>query len=184
MATISQPDVRELCVLKALQFNTQVKYLRVRCVDLVFTAKEVLQCDDNFTKNLLRVVWVPFVTSDVALLHAVLLFASSLFRSSMTTHAQVVDFDKLSKMAFQAMNESLSAKDSMLATMATMAQYEAFWQDRVACSKHMSALRQFVTLRGGLPALGLNGLLERMLRAIDCQTAHAIGLERSFQTDR
>lgn len=124
---------------------------------------------------------MPFVMQDVALLHAILLFAASLFRSSMPKHAQVVDLFQLKDMAIQAMNGSLSTKDSMIATMATMAQYEAFWRDTNAFSTHMSGLRQFVGMRGGLDALGLEGFLERMLRAIDHHTASMTGLERSFK---
>ncbi|KAG9615039.1 hypothetical protein KCV04_g16438, partial [Aureobasidium melanogenum] len=122
---------------------------------LTFTAKEVLQSDDASTMALLRSTWMAFVMADVALLHAVLLFAASLFRSSMAAHAQVVDLFQLKDMAIQAMNENLSTKDSMIATMATMAQYEAFWRDADAFSTHMSGLRQFVEMRGGLAALGL-----------------------------
>ncbi|KAG9737219.1 hypothetical protein KCU75_g17057, partial [Aureobasidium melanogenum] len=88
---------------------------------LTFTAKEVLQSDDASTMALLRSTWMAFVMADVALLHAVLLFAASLFRSSMAAHAQVVDLFQLKDMAIQAMNENLSTKDSMIATMATMA---------------------------------------------------------------
>ncbi|KAG9761903.1 hypothetical protein KCU73_g2159, partial [Aureobasidium melanogenum] len=151
---------------------------------LTFTAKEVLQSDDASTMALLRSTWMPFVMTDVALLHAVLLFAASLFRSSMAAHAQVVDLFQLKDMAIQAMNENLTTKDSMIATMATMAQYEAFWRDADAFSTHMSGLRQFVEMRGGLAALGLEGFLERMLVAIDFNLARTTGHERSFDPSR
>ncbi|KAI5272040.1 hypothetical protein E4T47_04649 [Aureobasidium subglaciale] len=151
---------------------------------LTFTAKEVLQSDDAATMSLLRSVWMPFVMTDVALLHAVLLFAASLFRSSMPAHAQVVDLFQLKDMAIQAMNESLSTKDSMIATMATMAQYEAFWRDADAFSTHMSGLRQFVEMRGGLSALGLDGFLERMMVAIDTNLTRTTGHDRSFASSR
>ncbi|KAI5236521.1 hypothetical protein E4T42_09447 [Aureobasidium subglaciale] len=129
-------------------------------------------------------VWMPFVLTDVALLHAILLFAASLFRSSMPAHAQVVDLFQLKDMAIQAMNESLSTKDSMIATMATMAQYEAFWRDADAFSTHMSGLRQFVEMRGGLSALGLDGFLERMMLAIDTNLTRTTGHDRSFALSR
>ncbi|KAG9641271.1 hypothetical protein KCU98_g9036, partial [Aureobasidium melanogenum] len=151
---------------------------------LTFTAKEVLQSDDASTMALLRSTWMPFVMTDVALLHAVLLFAASLFRSSMAAHAQVVDLFQLKDMAIQAMNGNLSTKDSMIATMATMAQYEAFWRDADAFSTHMSGLRQFVEMRGGLAALGLEGFLERMLVAIDFNLARTTGHERLFDPSR
>ncbi|KAG9512627.1 hypothetical protein KCV07_g9336, partial [Aureobasidium melanogenum] len=151
---------------------------------LTFTAKEVLQSDDASTMALLRSTWMPFVMTDVALLHAVLLFAASLFRSSMAAHAQVVDLFQLKDMAIQAMNENLTTKDSMIATMATMAQYEAFWRDADAFSTHMSGLRQFVEMRGGLAALGLEGFLERMLVAIDFNLARTTGHERLFDPSR
>lgn len=152
--------------------------------DLTFTAKEVLQSDDASTMALLRSTWMPFVMTDVALLHAVLLFAASLFRSTMAAHAQVVDLFQLKDMAIQAMNGNLSTKDSMIATMATMAQYEAFWRDADAFSTHMSGLRQFVEMRGGLSALGLDGFLERMLVAIDLNLARTTGHERLFASSR
>ncbi|CAD0093243.1 unnamed protein product, partial [Aureobasidium mustum] len=87
-------------------------------------------------------------------------------------------------MAIQAMNGNLSTKDSMIATMATMAQYEAFWRDADAFSTHMSGLRQFVEMRGGLSALGLDGFLERMLVAIDLDLARTTGHERLFASSR
>jgi hypothetical protein len=127
---------------------------------------------------------MPFVMSDVALLHAVLLFAASLFRSTMAAHAQVVDLFQLKDMAIQAMNGNLSTKDSMIATMATMAQYEAFWRDADAFSMHMSGLRQFVEMRGGLAALGLDGFLDKMLVAIDSNLARTTGHERLFASSR
>jgi hypothetical protein len=127
---------------------------------------------------------MPFVMRDVALLHAVLLFAASLFRSSMAAHAQVVDLFQLKDMAIQAMNGNLSTKDSMIATMATMAQHEAFWRDADAFSTHMSGLRQFVDMRGGLAALGLDGFLEKMLVAIDFNLARTTGHERLFASSR
>ncbi|KAI4747786.1 hypothetical protein E4T50_01881 [Aureobasidium sp. EXF-12298] len=151
---------------------------------LAFTAKEVLQSDDAPTMALLRSTWMPFVMSDVALLHAVLLFAASLFRSSMAAHTQVVDLFQLKDMAIQAMNGNLSTKDSMIATMATMAQHEAFWRDADAFSTHMSGLRQFVDMRGGLAALGLDGFLEKMLVAIDFNLARTTGHERLFASSR
>ncbi|KAI4716780.1 hypothetical protein E4T48_06981 [Aureobasidium sp. EXF-10727] len=153
-------------------------------IDLAYTAKQVLQSGDAPTMALLRSVWMPFVMTDVALLHAVLLFAASLFRSSMSAHAQVVDLFQLKDMAIQAMNGNLSTKDSMIATMATMAQYEAFWRDAEAFSTHMSGLRQFVEMRGGLSALGLDGFLQRMLVAIDLDLARTTGHERLFASSR
>ncbi|KAH0341602.1 hypothetical protein KCU81_g6146, partial [Aureobasidium melanogenum] len=151
---------------------------------LTYTAKDVLHSDDAPTMALLRSVWMPFVMTDVALLHAVLLFAASLFRSSMAAHTQVVDLFQLKDMAIQAMNENLTTKDSMIATMATMAQYEAFWRDADAFSTHMSGLRQFVEMRGGLSALGLDGFLEKMLVAIDLELARTTGHERLFASSR
>lgn len=170
------------CNTKSLGLGSILR--RAYKTDLTYTAKDVLHSDDAPTMALLRSVWMPFVMTDVALLHAVLLFAASLFRSSMAAHTQVVDLFQLKDMAIQAMNENLTTKDSMIATMATMAQYEAFWRDADAFSTHMSGLRQFVEMRGGLSALGLDGFLEKMLVAIDLELARTTGHERLFASSR
>ncbi len=126
---------------------------------------------------------MPFVMTDVALLHAVLLFAASLFRSSMAAHAQVVDLFQLKDMAIQAMNGNLSTKDSMIATMATMAQYEAFLEDADAFSTHMSGLRHSLRCAVGLRHW-TGRFLEKMLVAIDINLARTTGHERVFASSR
>lgn len=83
-------------------------------------------------------------------------------------------------MAIREINGALedpqrATSDQLIAAVAKMASYEALFGDRQIFNTHMTGLLRMVSLRGGLPALGLGGLLERILLWIDSNAAHITG---------
>jgi hypothetical protein len=68
-----------------------------------------------------------------------------------------------------------------IAIVAQMAAYEALFGDRKTYRTHMQGLTQIVRLRGGLLALGLDGLMKRCLLWIDSNTSLITGLPLSFE---
>lgn len=69
-------------------------------------------------------------------------------------------------------DERRGTSDQVIAAVAQMAAYEALFGDRSVCNTHMQGVTRMVSLRGGLPALGLEGLLEKLLLWIDSNVAH------------
>ena len=61
-----------------------------------------------------------------------------------------------------------------------MAAYEAIFGEADAYKAHMAGLQRMIVLRGGLPALGVNGLLERMILWIDCNASQLLGCDWTF----
>lgn len=70
--------------------------------------------------------------------------------------------------------------DALVAAMLTMAQCEAGVGDGAAYATHMEGLRRLIALRGGLGSLGLEGLLEGLVRWVDRCGSRWIGGERYF----
>ena len=72
-----------------------------------------------------------------------------------------------------------ATSDQMVAAVAKMATYELLFGQREAFHLHMTGLQRIVSLRHGLQALGLQGLLERNLLWIDANGAEMKGNEPS-----
>lgn len=88
-------------------------------------------------------------------------------------------------MAIRAINEALedpvrATSDQLIAAVAKMAQYEALFGDKAIFNTHMTGLLRMVSLRGGLPALGLDGLLERMLLWIDVNASSVMKVHKVY----
>lgn len=152
-------------------------------------AHDFLNAGDSATTDLLRLQWMPFVMTDIALLHATLLVAATLFGSPPGPRRHTIDLIQLRGMAMGAINDALqdqfrSVSDQIIGAVATMAQYEAFWGENDPESKayqlHMQGLVHLVRNKGGLPSLGLNGLLQKLLLAIDYHASRSTGIEVFF----
>jgi hypothetical protein len=78
-------------------------------------------------------------------------------------------------------DDSRRATDRTIAIVAQMAAYEALFGSRKIYRTHMQGLTQIVRLRGGLLALGLDGLIKRFLLWIDSNTSLITGLPLSFE---
>lgn len=118
--------------------------------------------------------------TDRASLHAVMLMAASHYGNVRGSRSHTIDILQLRGMAISEINGALedpnrATSDQLIAAVASMASYEALFGDRRIFNTHMTGLLRMVSLRGGLPALGLDGLLERILLWIDANAAHITG---------
>lgn len=143
-------------------------------------ALDIPDLDGPDAKGLLRTVFFPFVLTDPAPLHAVMLMAASHYGNVRGSRSHTIDILQLRGMAIREINGALedevrATSDQMIAAVAKMACYEALFGDQNIFNTHMTGLLRMVSLRGGLPALGLDGLLERILLWIDSNAAHITG---------
>jgi hypothetical protein len=135
--------------------------------------------------GLLRSHFFPFVLTDPASVHAVMLVAASHFGRVRGSKAHTIDLLQLRGMAISEINSALAdetrgTSDQLIAAVAEMASYEALFGDRSICNTHMQGLTRMISLRGGLPALGLDGLLERLVLWVDSNTSHITGTRLYF----
>jgi len=140
-------------------------------------AVDIPDLDGPDAKGLLRTLFFPFILTDPAPLHAVMLMAASHYGNVRGSRAHTIDLLQLRGMAIREINDALAdsqraTSDQLIAAVAKMASYEALFGDRQIFNTHMTGLLRMVSLRGGLPALGLGGLLERILLWIDSNAAH------------
>jgi hypothetical protein len=77
-------------------------------------------------------------------------------------------------------DDSHGITDQLIAAVVQMAAYEALFGDSVICHAHMQGLTRMVSMRGGLPTLGLDGLLERLVLWVDANISHLIGSRLYF----
>ena len=132
---------------------------------------------EETTRYLLHTRYFPFVMSDLAPIHAFVLVAVSIYNKKYGPRSHFIDILQLRGMAIAEINSALeddvrATSDQIIAAVATMAAYEALFGDRAIFNTHMTGLLRMVSLRGGLPALGLDGLLQSVLLWIDVNAAH------------
>lgn len=105
--------------------------------------------------------------TDAAPLQALMRMAASHYSLGRGTQSRVIDLLQLRGLAILEINKALEdglrvTSDHLIAAVATMASFEALFGDRNIFHMHMTGLLRMVSLRGGLPARGLDGLLERI----------------------
>lgn len=133
----------------------------------------------------LRTRFFPFCLTDRASLHSVMLLAASQYGNVRGSRSHTIDVLQLRDMAMSEINGALkegprATSDQLIVAVATMAAYEALFGDRRIFNTHMTGLLRMVSLRGGLPALGLDGLIERVLLWIDSNASHLANLNPYF----
>lgn len=106
--------------------------------------------------------------------------AASHYRTIHGARSHTIDVLQVREMAMAEVNSALrdpvrSTSDQIIAAVAQLASYEALFGDRNIFNMHMSGVTRMVSLRGGLSALGVDGLLERILLWVDSNTAHITG---------
>ena len=143
-------------------------------------AVDIPEHDGPQTKELLRSRYFPFIMTDPAPLHAVMLIAASQYSNVHGPRSHAIDLLQLRGMTIREINRALedpvrATSDQLIAAVAQMACYEALCGDRNIFNTHMTGLLRMVTLRGGLDRLGLDGLLEHILLWIDVNAAHITG---------
>lgn len=148
-------------------------------------AVDIPDLDGPDAKGLLRKVFFPFVLTDAASLHAVMLIAASHYGNVRGSKSHTIDILSLRGMAMAEINRALAdpqraTSDQVIAAVSQVASYEALFGDHQIYNTHMTGLLRMVSLRGGLPALGLDGLIERLLLWVDANAAHIMGTHIYF----
>ncbi|KAB8237407.1 hypothetical protein ETB97_001377 [Aspergillus alliaceus] len=149
---------------------------------LMDMAVDIPELDLPGNKGLLRTSWFPLVMSEPALFLVIMLLAASHY-ASLNEHTADMKINLLSLRceAVQAINDSLKyqrpdrVSDALVGAIAKMGSYEAMFGNIDNYSVHMKGLTRAVGLRGGLTALGLNGLLRRIVVWIDRNAAFLHG---------
>nr|POE80812.1 hypothetical protein CFP56_56885 [Quercus suber] len=138
---------------------------------------DIPNLDGPTVTGLLRRRLFPLIMTDAATLHAVLLLAASQYGRRHGPRSHTIDLLQLRGMAIREINRALTdpargTSDQIIVAVAEMATYEALFGSHETFKTHMTGLTRMVTLRGGLPALGLDGLIERILLWVDANVAH------------
>ncbi len=141
--------------------------------------------DGPDSKGALGARFIPFCFTDLASLHAVMLMAAAHYSNARGSRAQTIDALHFRGRAISEINNALqdparATSDQTIAAVAQLAAFEALCRDRDAFNTHMTGVARMVSLRGGLAALGLDGLLERVLLWIDSNAAHIAGTKVYF----
>ncbi|KAI9930009.1 hypothetical protein ASPWEDRAFT_167675 [Aspergillus wentii DTO 134E9] len=149
-------------------------------------AVDIPELDQPGNRGLLRTSWFPLVMTEPCLFLVIVLLAASNYASVHQTSMDLkLNLLSLRCEAVNSINRALDDRhgavdDALVGAIAKMASYEAMFGDLDNYSVHMQGLRQVVGLRGGLPSLGLNGLLRRMVVWIDRNGAFLNGSSLYF----
>lgn len=135
--------------------------------------------------NLLQTAWIPFVLTDVVLLNAILLLSAADLTMRKGDASITIDLITLRGMALRKINERIqdtfkSQSDEVFGAILVLAQYEVLFGDIDTYQTHMSGLQRLVQVRGGISALGLDGVLARMLLWVDINGSAIIGQRPCF----
>lgn len=134
---------------------------------------------DSTSRQLLRSHFMSLAFTDSASLHALMLNAAAHYAKLRGTKAHGIDILQLRGMAIEEVNRALmdqrfaerATSDHLILAVGKMATYELLFGHRNIFHTHMTGLQRMVGIRGGLQALGMNGLLERSLLWIDSNAA-------------
>ncbi|KAK3677640.1 hypothetical protein LTR78_002490 [Recurvomyces mirabilis] len=148
-------------------------YLSNMAVDIPGIAETEIQ-------SRLQTRFGPFVMTDPASLHAVMLVAATRFGRIRGPRSHAIDLLQLRGMAIREINRALedetrATQDQVIIAVAMMACYEVLYGDQAVFNTHMTGLLRIVSLRRGLPQLGLEGLLEAILLWIDANGSSLLG---------
>lgn len=153
--------------------------------DLVHMAVDIPELDQPGNKGLLRSSWFPLVISDVAIFHTIMLLSASNAASINPDLYSKSEVLRLKSDAILSINAALTsdrrwASDAMIGAIAKMAGFEAMHGNLEAYRMHMAGLVRMLELRGGLNALGLGGLIRRIIVWIDLNSATLLNIDRYF----
>ncbi|PNS18413.1 hypothetical protein CAC42_6230 [Sphaceloma murrayae] len=133
----------------------------------------------------LRKQWIPLTMTDPAAFYAIMLMAATAYSCLNVQLAHAINLMALKGKALAAINQALSDpkrrfNDATIAGIMKMASYEAAFGNTEVFHAHMDGLERIVRMRGGLPELGWDGLLERMILWVDTNASHALGCGWKF----
>ncbi|EOO02337.1 hypothetical protein UCRPA7_2093 [Phaeoacremonium minimum UCRPA7] len=150
-------------------------------------AVDIPELDQPGSSGLLRTQWFPLVLSESAAFQIILLLSASNFAvvssaaaTGIRPHLLQMKCDAIRAINEAFLSEDKRLSDAVIGAVAKMASYEAINGTREAYQVHMAGLEKMVSIRGGLSALGLNGLLRRIIVWIDINSAILQGTPRFF----
>ncbi|KAL9099314.1 MAG: hypothetical protein Q9163_005172 [Psora crenata] len=145
---------------------------------------------DAGTPFILRKKWFPMVITSPAILYVVLLTAASHYAAIHTLlprkpiqaillHLKQQTLTSTNGL-IRASPKDQPMSDTIIAAVAKMASYEAMFGTPTLFHTHMRGLQNMIKARGGLEALGLDGLLMRMVLWIDINSAFLLNSKAYF----
>ncbi|KAF2863567.1 hypothetical protein K470DRAFT_210331 [Piedraia hortae CBS 480.64] len=149
-------------------------------------AIDIPDLDPATTASWLRTRLLPLMYTDKASLHAVMLLAAAHYTQAHGQNSHAVDILSLRGLAIAEINQALregrqrATSDQLILAVAEMASYEAAFGSRDDANTHMRGLHRMVLMRGGLPSLGLNGFVERVLLWIDSNVCYLLNRNLYF----
>ncbi|KAK7211546.1 hypothetical protein V2G26_018724 [Clonostachys chloroleuca] len=152
---------------------------------IIHMAVDIPELDRPGNKGLLRSSWFPLVISDLAIFQTVMLLSASNAASLKPNLYPNTYLLELKSDAINSINRGIChgvhwASDTLIGACAKMASFEAMHGNLDAFHVHMAGLCRMLELRGGLNALGLGGLLRRIIIWIDLNSAFLLKSERYF----
>lgn len=150
---------------------------------------------DAGTPGLLRTRWFPLCMTEEPIFRVIMLLAASHYSCLRYPLGDGPNLLRLKSRAIASINRALQSEDhatsdQLIGAVAKMASYEAMYGEQTAFEWHMNGLMQMVNMRGGLPALGLDGLLARICVWIDKNSAflnnsplHFVSVEEHLSAD-
>lgn len=148
-------------------------------------AVDIPELDQPGNHGLLRSSWFPLVISDLAIFQTIMLLSATNAASVKPTICSRDQLLKLKSDAIGSIHNSLqcdrnSVSDALIGATAKMASFEAMYGQVESYHMHMNGLRKMIEMRGGLNALGLDGLLRRIVVWIDLNSSFLLKIPRYF----
>jgi hypothetical protein len=146
-------------------------------------AVDLPELDEPEKPGLLRTRWFPLVMTEAATFQVIMLLAASHFASLRPSKAHGPSLLQLKAKALSLIGPALAAEgpnDQLIGAVAKMASYEAIFGEQESYEQHMKGLVRMIEMRGGLMALGLNGMLAKICLWIDCNAAMIHGWPLHF----
>ena len=136
-------------------------------------------------KGICERVFLPFLFSDPALTGAIVLIAVVHRMFLFGTRKPTEELLRLKGFVISTINRALEStqracSDQLIFAVANLAIFEAVFGNRDIYHIHMRGLLRMIDLRGGLPTMGYNGYLEKVLLWYDTNCASLVGCEPYF----
>ncbi|VUC27859.1 unnamed protein product [Clonostachys rosea] len=152
---------------------------------IVHMAVDIPELDRPGNKGLLRSSWFPLVISDLAIFQTIMLLSAANAASLKPNLYSKTHLLELKSDAINSINRDIRhgahwASDALIGACAKMASFEAMYGNLDSFHVHMAGLCRMLELRGGLDALGLGGLLRRIVIWIDLNSAFLLKSGRYF----
>lgn len=157
-----------------------------KSTDLTNLAVAIPEIDGPEKTFLLRTVWFSAVIHSPAIFQVIVLFSASHYAAQHHDIIYAPTILALKQYALAGIASLVTStedalSDELIAVIAKMASYEAIYGLESVYHTHMKAVSRIILSRGGLAALGLDGLLARLLAFIDTNSAFLLKTHLYFR---